>query len=188
MQTCAAIEGIERGMAHDFVIGLGGNLGERERFLALGVTHIAALQGLSITALSRVFESEALGPPQPRYLNAALRLTCDYQATELLACLLEIETTLGRKRDVRWGPRVLDLDILWGSEPVSSAKLTVPHAGLRERAFALAPLLDVAPDLAGEYSEALAQLGGAPPIHGRLQLETTAKACEYVSAGMAAVV
>jgi 2-amino-4-hydroxy-6-hydroxymethyldihydropteridine diphosphokinase len=180
MQTYSAIEGFERVMPHDFVVGLGSNLGERGRFLAHGVTRLAALPQLQVTAVSRVFESDAHGPPQPRYLNAAARLTCDYRAEELLPQLLAIEAVLGRTRVVRWGPRVLDLDILWGREAVRSARLTVPHARLRERAFALAPLLDVAPDLAADYADALSQLGGAPEIRGRLLFDTGAEACEYV--------
>jgi 2-amino-4-hydroxy-6-hydroxymethyldihydropteridine diphosphokinase len=184
MQTCTAIEGFERVMAHDFVVGLGSNLGERGDFLAHAVTRLAALPQLRLTALSRVFESDAHGPPQPRYLNAAARLTCDYRAEELLQQLLAIEAALGRTRVVRWGPRVLDLDILWGREAVRSAHLTVPHARLRERAFALAPLLDVAPDLAVDYADALCRLGGAPAIRGRLLFGTGAEACEYIADGI----
>lgn len=181
MQTCAAIEGFERVMPYDFIVGLGSNLGDRGGFLAQGVQRIAALPKLHLTALSRVYETEGLGPAQPRYLNAAVRVSTERNATELLRELLAIERALGRTRELRWGPRVLDLDILWGSVTISSPELTVPHAELWQRTFALAPLLDVAPELAAEYSERLAQLGGAPAQRGKLSLETGAEACQYVN-------
>jgi 2-amino-4-hydroxy-6-hydroxymethyldihydropteridine diphosphokinase len=180
MQTCWSIEGFARGMPYDFVIGLGSNLGDRGHFLALGVTRMAELPSLRVRALSRVYESEPLGPPQPRYLNAAVRVTSDVEAESLLRDLLAIETALGRTRQERWGPRVLDLDILWGRTTVDSPELTVPHAALRQRVFALAPLLDVAPDLSADYAAALSQLGGAPAVRGRLSLETGVEGCEYV--------
>ena len=157
-------------MPHDFVIGLGSNLGDREGFLRRGVAQIAELPGVELCAVSRVFESPPLTPPQPLYLNAAARIACASDAHVLLAQLLAIETALGRVRDVRWGPRVLDLDILWGSQRIATPELDVPHRHLRERNFALAPLLDVAPELAPEYAAALAALGGAPPIHGSLTM------------------
>jgi 2-amino-4-hydroxy-6-hydroxymethyldihydropteridine diphosphokinase len=168
-------------MARDFVIGLGSNLGERERFLTQAVTRIAALPELRVRALSRIFETEALGPPQPRYLNAAVRVECAAQADALLKQLLAIEAALGRIRDVRWGPRLIDLDILWGSQALSAPQLTVPHAHLRERTFALAPLLDVAPELASEYAATLAALGGEPAVHGKLRLGDQ-NTCEWVRA------
>jgi 2-amino-4-hydroxy-6-hydroxymethyldihydropteridine diphosphokinase len=168
-------------MARDFVIGLGSNLGERERLLTQAVTRIAALPELQLGALSRIFESDGMGPPQPRYLNAAVRVACAADADALLDQLLAIEAALGRIRDVRWGPRLIDLDILWGSETLCSARLTVPHAHLRERNFALAPLLDVAPELATEYAAALAALGGEPALHGKLRLRDR-NTCEWVRA------
>jgi 2-amino-4-hydroxy-6-hydroxymethyldihydropteridine diphosphokinase len=168
MQTCRAIEALGEAMPHDFVVGLGSNLGDREGFLTRGVTQIAALPGVQLCALSRVFETPPLGPPQPNYLNAAARIACAIDAHDLLRLLLAIETSLGRVRDVRWGPRVLDLDILWGSQRVATPQLSVPHRHLVERAFALAPLLDVAPELEPEYGAALVALGGAPVVHGRL--------------------
>jgi 2-amino-4-hydroxy-6-hydroxymethyldihydropteridine diphosphokinase len=180
MQTCPAIEGFCP-MRRAFVIGLGSNLGERERFLALGVTRIAAWSEVDVGALSRVFETDALGPPQPRYLNAAVRVTCDVSADALLDRLLAIETALGRTRTLHWGPRVLDLDILWGSERSNSPRLTIPHARLRERTFALAPLLDVAPELAPEYAPLLATLGGEPSVVGQLRWFAPST-CECASA------
>jgi 2-amino-4-hydroxy-6-hydroxymethyldihydropteridine diphosphokinase len=168
-------------MSRDFIVGLGSNLGEREQFLTQAVTRIAALPELRVRALSRVFESAALGPPQPRYLNAAVRVESALDADALLDRLLAIELELGRVRDVRWGPRVIDLDILWGAEAVHSERLTVPHAHLRERNFALGPLLDVAPELANEYAATLCALGGEPTLHGKLRFREQ-NTCEWVGA------
>jgi 2-amino-4-hydroxy-6-hydroxymethyldihydropteridine diphosphokinase len=165
-----------------FVIGLGGNLGERERYLTRGVEAVARL-ALQVEAVSRVYESAAIGPPQPAYLNAALRVSgVDAAAPEqLLDALLGIEAALGRVRDVRWGPRVLDLDILWSTHPHVSAKLNIPHRELTARTFALAPLLDVAPELAPQYAGALEGLGGPPRVCGALRWDRTAMACEYAA-------
>jgi 2-amino-4-hydroxy-6-hydroxymethyldihydropteridine diphosphokinase len=166
-------------MTHDFVIGLGSNLGERGSYLARGVEQIAALARVRVVAWSPVYETEPIGPEQPRYLNAALRAHSEIAAEPLLEHLLEIERGLGRKRSVRWGARVLDLDILWGSEPHSSEHLTVPHAHLTERAFALAPLLDVAPELGSRYAAALRDAGGVPERHGELDFDAARGTCAY---------
>jgi 2-amino-4-hydroxy-6-hydroxymethyldihydropteridine diphosphokinase len=167
-------------MQHDFVIGLGSNLGDRASFLARGTTDIAALDGVQLTSLSRVFETEPVGPPQPRYLNAAIRVATERTPERLLEQLLQIEQAVGRTRDVRWGPRVLDLDILWSDEPHNSERLTVPHAHLCERTFALAPLLDVAPELAADYAHMLTRLGGPPSVVARLFFDARRRTCEYV--------
>lgn len=157
-------------MSGDFVIGVGSNIGAREAHVCGGLTALSVLRGVQITALSSVYESDALGPPQARYLNAAARVACELAPQALLERLLAIERAHGRVRTLRWGPRTLDLDILWGP-PLASDELTVPHPQLLERSFALAPFLDVAPELLPEYGVRLAALGGAPERTGRLVLE-----------------
>lgn len=128
-----------------YVIGLGSNLGDRLTQLERGVCCLAELGRLG--ARSAVYESDAWGgPAQGPFLNAAVVLDADPEPRRLLAGLLEIERTLGRERRERWGPRTLDLDILWGRglwlvEP----GLSIPHERLAERTFALRPLLDVEP-------------------------------------------
>ena len=167
-------------MQHDFVVGLGGNLGERERFIARGVELIARLP-LEITRLSHVYESPPLGPPQPAYLNAAVRVRTEVTPHALLDGLLAIEAAVGRVRDVRWGPRVLDLDILWAQSAFVSERLTIPHAQLTARTFALAPLLDVAPELAPSYAPSLRALGGAPQLHGTLRFDRVSLMCDFMA-------
>lgn len=129
---------------HRTVVGLGGNLGDRLAHLRAGVRALARL-GV-VERVSSVYETEPLGPPQPRYLNAAVLLTTALDAEGLLDELLRIELSEGRERRERWGARTLDLDVLWiEGQAVCTARIEVPHPGLRERAFALLPLLEVCP-------------------------------------------
>ena len=128
----------------DVVIGLGSNVGDRLENLRAAIRGIATLG--SLESVSALYDTAPVGPPQARFLNAAVRLSTATPPNPLLAELLAIEQSLGRERRERWGPRTLDLDILW-VEGVMCADvgLTVPHPELRCRAFALLPLLDVAP-------------------------------------------
>jgi 2-amino-4-hydroxy-6-hydroxymethyldihydropteridine diphosphokinase len=99
-----------------------------------------------VERVSRVYETAPVGPPQPDYLNAAALVAWEGSAESLLEELLRIERALGRERRERWGPRVIDLDVLWiDGTIIESPALTVPHPRLLERAFAVVPLLDVAP-------------------------------------------
>ncbi|HEX6272085.1 MAG TPA: 2-amino-4-hydroxy-6-hydroxymethyldihydropteridine diphosphokinase [Polyangiaceae bacterium] len=129
----------------DAVVGIGSNLGDRRAHLADAGRRIMALG--TVVRTSAIYETAPIGPLQPDYLNAALRLRTDLPLEELLGRLLGIERELGRVRRERWGPRVIDLDILWClGVRLETEHLVVPHAELRARAFALVPLLDVAPD------------------------------------------
>jgi 2-amino-4-hydroxy-6-hydroxymethyldihydropteridine diphosphokinase len=133
------------GSTTDCVIGLGSNLGDRAEILRRAVAELGALG--EAVAISALYETDPVGPPQPPYLNAAVRLLTPLDLPGLLDQLLAIERRAGRERRERWGARILDLDILWASIGVfESETLKVPHPRLNERAFALLPLLDVAPD------------------------------------------
>jgi len=101
-----------------------------------------------VLARSRIYETAPVGgPSQPDYLNAAVLIDWPGDPHALLDALQTIEHDLGRVRDVRNGPRTIDLDILWMQDArIESARLVVPHPRLHERAFALRPLLDIAPD------------------------------------------
>jgi 2-amino-4-hydroxy-6-hydroxymethyldihydropteridine diphosphokinase len=128
------------------VVGLGANLGERLEALRDAVRDLSRVA--RVTKVSRVYETEPVGgPPQPPFFNAAALV--DYQGTPLalLDALLAIEARHGRVRRERWGPRTLDLDVLWIDGLVVNAPgLVVPHPRLHERAFALVPLLELVPD------------------------------------------
>ena len=153
----------------EVVIALGGNQGDRASFLTRARDAIEADAALDVIASSPLYETAPVGPPQPHYLNAALLVRTTLTPDAVLARCLAIERTLGRIRDVRWGPRTIDLDLLWADEGdgvprvVSSDSLSQPHPHLGERAFALAPLLDVRPDLEARFGPTLDRLGGRPP-------------------------
>ncbi len=146
-------------------VGLGGNIG------SVADTFISALRALArrpdctVVTVSRLYRTRPVGPPQPHFLNAAARVQTTGDLHSLLEILQNIEAAHGRVRtSVRWGPRTLDLDVLWSDAgPISGPRLTVPHPRLEERTFALAPLLDVIPELANDYARALEAGGGLPP-------------------------
>jgi 2-amino-4-hydroxy-6-hydroxymethyldihydropteridine diphosphokinase len=146
------------------VLGLGGNLGARRAIFRAAAELLASTPGCRVLARSQLYETPPLGPPQPDYLNAALRVSWAGPIEALLASTQRIEAQLGRLRRERWGARTLDVDVMsWSEGPVRTATLEVPHRELSTRTFALAPLLDVAPELAAVWAESLAELGGAPP-------------------------
>ena len=150
------------GADQDYVVGLGSNLGNRLEFFRTAVRHLQ--RHAQITAFSALYESAAVGPAQPDYLNAALRLRSALAPRELLSLQLEIERVAGRVRLERWGPRTLDLDLLFvAGQTVDQPGLVVPHRELTRRAFALLPLVDVMPEARDPssgrpYSEFLAEL------------------------------
>ncbi len=169
--------------AYDYVIGLGANLGSRRANLAAAIDRLAA--DAEVTGISALYESEPWGPPQPRYLNAAVRVAAGRPPEAMLACALAIEAEFGRTRDpaLRYGPRTLDLDLLWSSETRAGSVLTLPHPRLHERWFALAPLLDVAPELTARYGAALDAVGGRrPPRAARVPTEPTVECTRSRSA------
>lgn len=150
----------------DVVIGLGSNVGDSELTLRRAIGELATAGRVS--AVSALYRTAPVGgPPQPDFLNAAIRLEYIGTPEGLLLEAHRIERSAGRERRERWGPRTLDLDILWiAGLVVAGQGLHVPHARLRERAFALRPLLDVAPEardpVTGEtYGAALERLGTA---------------------------
>ncbi|MEM9192503.1 MAG: 2-amino-4-hydroxy-6-hydroxymethyldihydropteridine diphosphokinase [Myxococcota bacterium] len=148
--------------AADVVVGAGSNLGDRRGHLEGAARLLEAQESLTLLSASPVYESPPLGPAQPDYLNAAFRIRTTLAPEGLLGVLQSIERAMGRVRRIRWGPRTLDLDILWSPVwKVEREGLRIPHPGLLERAFALRPLLDVAPDAPPSFGEALA---GLPPI------------------------
>jgi 2-amino-4-hydroxy-6-hydroxymethyldihydropteridine diphosphokinase len=137
----------------DCVVGLGSNLGDRLGFFQKAARELRA-HG-EITAISALYETVAVGPTQPDYLNAALRLRTRLSPRGLLDVQLAIERACGRERLERWGPRTLDLDLLFISgQAVDAPGLVVPHRELTRRAFALLPLVDVAPEASDPVSGA----------------------------------
>lgn len=162
MKLCKTDEGKGQTMAHNHTtrayISLGSNLSDKGRDpahnLTLAVAELAAA-GLVPMALSQVYRTEPQGyTDQPWFSNQVAALDCPKSMTPeaLLDLLLTIERKLGRVRstdpNLRFGPRVIDLDILlFGEEQRQDAALTLPHPRMHERAFVLVPLLEIAPDL-----------------------------------------
>lgn len=133
------------------VIGIGANLGDRLGSLDAAVEQVRRLPGVTSVHRSTLFETEPVGgPPQPPFLNGALLVewASPVAPTAVVAWLLAIERDLGRVRGLeRNGPRTIDLDLLWTDGPTSDEpSAIVPHPRLHQRPFALAPLVDVAPD------------------------------------------
>jgi 2-amino-4-hydroxy-6-hydroxymethyldihydropteridine diphosphokinase len=131
------------------VLGLGANLGDRLGALRRAVALLAASGELAVAARSSVYETAPVGPAQPSFLNAAVAVRTRLSLAALLERALGVERALGRVRPdaVRWGPRTIDVDLLWAEgETRDTGDLVVPHPRLRERPFALVPLVEVAPD------------------------------------------
>jgi len=147
-------------------IGLGANLGEREKTIAEALRRIDDDERTSLLRSTVPIETDPVGyEDQPPFLNAAARLTTRRSPHELLDLLLEIERGLGRVRGEgpRYGPRTIDLDLLlYGDETIDEEALEVPHPRLHERGFVLEPLAELDPDLVvpgrGSVSALLAEL------------------------------
>lgn len=131
-------------------IGLGANLGDRTQTLTSALQALSDDPDIVVAAASGPFHSDPVGGPagQQAFVNAAARLQTSLTAATLLQRLLTIEKQHGRERRVRWGPRTLDLDLLlFGDARIDEPGLTVPHPMLTQRAFVLAPLLEIEPGL-----------------------------------------
>ncbi len=129
-------------------LGLGANLGDRLATLQRAVDLLSE-RGVVALASSRVWETDPVGGPdgQPPFLNAVIRAEAVGTAEDTLAAANEVEAILGRVREVRWGPRTVDIDVLlFGDEVRTDPGFTIPHPRMAERAFVVLPLLDLDPD------------------------------------------
>jgi 2-amino-4-hydroxy-6-hydroxymethyldihydropteridine diphosphokinase len=129
------------------VLALGSNLGDRLTYMRRAVSDLERVG--SVEAVSSLYETEPVGGPmQGRFLNAAVVLETELSARKLLRAVLDVERDAGRVRDVRWGPRTLDIDIVaYGNEEIDDEKLTIPHPRAAERRFVLEPVAEIAPDV-----------------------------------------
>lgn len=125
-------------------VGLGSNLGNREHYLRSALEKIAA-NAIVITNISSIYETEPVGVvDQPSFLNMVIEIETTYSPIELLDYLQAIETECERQRNVQWGPRTLDLDILlYNQVNIKSDRLEVPHPRMKERGFVLIPLYEI---------------------------------------------
>jgi 2-amino-4-hydroxy-6-hydroxymethyldihydropteridine diphosphokinase len=127
------------------VIALGSNLGNREENIELAVAELNKI--IDVTHLSTLYETDPVGgPQQPDYLNAVLIGESELAPRELLKAALSIESELGRVREVHWGARTIDIDlIVLGELLISSPELEIPHPRAHQRAFVLEPWLEIDP-------------------------------------------
>lgn len=130
-------------------IGLGSNLGNREQYLRTALARIEGDSAITITKVSSIYETAPVGvTDQPAFLNMVIEIETSYSPSKLLDVIQSIENACGRKRDMRWGPRTLDLDILlYNQENMKSERLEIPHPRMAERAFVLIPLYEINPAL-----------------------------------------
>ena len=129
------------------LLGLGSNLGEREAYLREAVESLSG-----VVAVSSLYETDPVGGPegQGAYLNLVVELDTDLSPRALLGVCHRLESAANRVREQRWGPRTLDVHILWTDQaPIDEPDLQVPHPRMRERRFVMAPLAELAPDVAG---------------------------------------
>ena len=138
-------------MEHPAVLALGSNLGDRELTLRQAVCDISALRGVVLVAASGIVETAAIkpdgvDPDAPTYLNAVVTIRTTLEPQALLAAINAIEAEHGRVRDIRWGDRTLDIDIIsFGTLELDSTELTIPHPRAADRAFVLAPWAQIEP-------------------------------------------
>lgn len=156
-------------------IGIGSNVGDRVAFCRRAVTELETAPGIAVEAASSVYETTPVGgPPQRSFMNLVVRIETNLSPRALLETCQKIERDLGREEsDIRWGPRVVDLDVLlFGDEKVSEPDLEIPHPRIRERRFVLAPLLEVEPGAADPwgvaYSDSLPESLGEVELWGSL--------------------
>ncbi len=133
-------------------LSLGSNLGDRQAYLGAAVKALSHLPNCVCMSVSSLYETPPWGLiEQPAFLNICVALNTALSPLDLLHACLDIELKAGRKRDIRWGPRVLDIDILiYGDVHLHEYGLTLPHPEMMNRAFVLMPLNEIAPELQRE--------------------------------------
>ncbi|WKZ33837.1 MAG: 2-amino-4-hydroxy-6-hydroxymethyldihydropteridine diphosphokinase [Thermodesulfobacteriota bacterium] len=134
-------------MEERIFIALGSNLGDRAGNIREAIRLAEKGGGLAVVRISPLYESEPWGQEdQPRFVNAVMEARSGLPPGELLQYLKGIETEMGRQEAERWGPRLIDLDIIfYGSRVVKDERVEVPHPYAKERAFVMVPLSDIAP-------------------------------------------
>ncbi len=136
-------------MMNQAYIGLGTNIGDRESNLKDAVSELAAIPEIEIISVSSIYETDPVGYlDQGNFLNMVICIHTALDAQSLLVACMKIEQDLGRKREIRWGPRTIDLDILlYNQENIVTKNLIVPHPRMLERAFVLIPLVEIDKDI-----------------------------------------
>ncbi len=128
-------------------LGFGANLGEREASINKAVVELVRTGACKITRVSSMYETEPVGiREQPDFLNAVAEIETGLEPPELLRTIRSVERKIGREKSFKWGPRIIDIDILlYGDQCVTEESLEVPHPEMHRRAFVLTPLAEIAP-------------------------------------------
>jgi 2-amino-4-hydroxy-6-hydroxymethyldihydropteridine diphosphokinase len=136
-------------------LGLGSNVGHRLEQLESAIKILDNVDGVQVSQISPVYETEPVGyVEQPNFLNLCVEVKTTLTPQQLLQQCFYTEQQLHRVRDIRWGPRTLDVDILlYENEIIEEETLTVPHPRMRERAFVLTPLNDIAADVVEPHTQ-----------------------------------
>jgi 2-amino-4-hydroxy-6-hydroxymethyldihydropteridine diphosphokinase len=149
-------------------IALGSNVGNRYDNITRAIKLLTSDSETGLVTFSSIYETDPVGyEDQDLFLNMVIKVITDLDAHELLAKCLKIELNLGRKREIKWGPRTVDLDILtFNQENIETEKLIVPHPRMLERAFVLVPLLELRPNFSWMEKPLEAALAELPDKEG----------------------
>ncbi len=158
---------------HSYFLGLGSNLGDRKENLRQALLALRKA-GLHLKRLSSVYESDPYGyQNQPNFYNMVVEVETELAPEELLDLILSIETELGRERKIRWGPRIIDIDILlWSGGSYSSPRLTIPHYDLHNRLFFLLPLYELKGEMELGGRSIMALIERLLPYQGITKVDT----------------
>lgn len=153
-------------------LSVGSNSGDRSAALGAVIEALDQHEQIVVEAVSHQYETEPWGEPeQPEFLNTAVEIETDLDPLEFLNIAKGVELDLGRVPGERWGPRVVDIDIiLWGGTVLDTSELTVPHQAFRRRAFVLAPLAEIAGDTVDPVTgKSVSELAASPEAAGRVR-------------------
>lgn len=136
-------------MENTAYISLGSNMGDRYKYLIRAIERLTSNAKIDLVNYSSIYETDPVGyTDQDQFLNMVIKVNTDLNAYQLLDKCMETELALGRKRDIHWGPRTIDLDILmYNHENIETDALVVPHPRMMERAFVLIPLIELDADI-----------------------------------------
>ena len=139
-------------MKNKVYLSLGSNIGNRQKYIESAIELIGKTEGIEILKKSELYETSPVGyVEQNLFLNTVIKIETDFSAREILKIINKIENELDRKREIRWGPRTIDIDILiFSDKKINETDLIIPHKEMFNRLFVLVPLIEI---YDGEYFE-----------------------------------